>query len=173
MNRSIIALGTNIEPREQHLNGALELLAKHKSIEIKKRSSIYQTVPVGYTEQPDFLNMTIEIDTPLEALYLLDVCQEIEQQLGRERTIRYGPRTIDLDIIVYNQEDRESERLILPHPRMHERAFVLVPLMEILPHLLIPKIGKRVVDLMKELSKEDIEDVKLYRRSTDNFPKKE
>ena len=166
MNRVYVALGTNIEPREQYLQDALELLTKDKRINILKKSSIYQTVPVGYTDQPDFLNMVIEIDTSLIAIDLLDVCQEIEQNLGRKRTIRFGPRTIDLDILVYNQESRQSERLIIPHPRMHERAFVLVPLREIAPKLDVPKIKKQVVDLIDELPEEAIKDVKLYDRST-------
>jgi|SRR5690625_822898 len=166
MNRAYIALGTNIEPREDYLNQALELLTKDKRINILNKSSIYQTVPVGYVDQPDFLNMVIEIDTSLIAIDLLDVCQEIEQHLGRKRTIRFGPRTIDLDILLYNQENRQSERLIIPHPRMHERAFVLVPLREISPKLYIPQIGKYVLDLINELSAEAIEDVTLYRSVT-------
>jgi|SRR5699024_4796371 len=162
MNQAYIALGTNIEPREEYLNQAIELLEQDQRINIIKKSSIYQTVPVGYTDQPDFLNMVIEIETPLIAIDLLDACQEIEQHLGRERTIRFGPRTIDLDILLYNQENRQSERLIIPHPRMHERAFVLVPLEEISPKLYIPKIGKHVMDLINELSAEAIKDVRLY-----------
>jgi|SRR5690625_4010205 len=166
MNRAYVALGTNIEPREQYLHDALELLTKDERINILKKSSVYQTVPVGYTDQPDFLNMVIEVNTSLKAINLLDVCQEIEQNLGRKRTIRFGPRTIDLDILVYNQENRQSERLIIPHPRMHERAFVLVPLREIAPNLDIPKIKKQVGDLLDELSEEAINDVKLYGEST-------
>lgn len=173
MNRAYIALGTNIEPREQHLKHALALLGENRRIVIQKESAIYQTVPVGYTEQADFLNMVIEIDTSLVSIDLLDVCQEIESHLGRKRTIRFGPRTIDLDIIVYNQESRESDRLIIPHPRMHERAFVLVPLTEIAPDLIIPKIGKRPMDLIKQLSVEDIRDVKLYTGSANEFMEEE
>jgi len=167
MNQAFIALGTNIEPREGYLNQALELLAEDKKMEILNQSSIYQTVPVGYTDQPDFLNMVIEIKTSYMAIDLLNACQEIEQSLGRKRTIRFGPRTIDLDILLYNQENRHSERLIIPHPRMHERAFVLTPLGEISPDLYIPKVGKHVVDLINELSAEEIEDVRLYSRSID------
>lgn len=162
MNRAYIGLGTNIEPRIDYLNKALRLLKKDKRINVLKASSIYQTAPVGYTDQPDFLNMVIEIDTSLIAIDLLDVCQDIEQHLGRKRTIRFGPRTIDLDILVYNQENRQSERLIIPHPRMYERAFVLVPLKEIAPNLHIPKIEKRVIDLIEELTVDATRDVKLY-----------
>lgn len=167
MNQAYIALGTNIEPREEYLNQALALLAEDKKIEILNQSSIYQTVPVGYTDQPDFLNMVIQIKTSYKAIDLLNACQEIEQSLGRKRTIRFGPRTIDLDILLYNQENRQSERLIIPHPRMHERAFVLTPLREISPDLYIPKVGKHVVDLINELSVEAIKDVKLYSRTID------
>ena len=160
MNKAFIALGTNIEPREKHLNDALQLLVKEEGTTIQKKSSIYKTAPVGYMDQADFLNMVIEINTTLSSIDLLDSCQKIEQQLGRKRTIRFGPRTIDLDILVYNQENSETERLILPHPRMHERAFVLVPLEEIAPQFVIPKIGKSVQDLLKDQSGKSIADVR-------------
>lgn len=166
MNQAFIALGTNIEPREKYLNQALELLTKDREIVIVTQSSIYQTVPVGYTDQPDFLNMVIEIKTSYCAIDLLNTCQKIELDLGRKRTIRFGPRTIDLDILLYNQENRHSERLIIPHPRMHERAFVLTPLKEISPDLYVPKIDKYVSDLIKELSTDALKDVRLYRKST-------
>src|SRR5699024_4742896 len=102
---------------------------------IVKESSIYETPPVGYTNQGHFLNMFIAVKTSLSAIKLLDVCQCIEQQLGRKREIRFGPRTIDLDILIYNEENIKTDRLIVPHPRMHERAFVLIPLVEIAQHL--------------------------------------
>jgi 2-amino-4-hydroxy-6-hydroxymethyldihydropteridine diphosphokinase len=166
MKRVFIALGTNIEPREQHLTDAIERLTNNEYISMQKKSSIYQTAPVGYADQADFLNMVIEIGTSLTALDLLDLCQGIERCLGRKRNIRFGPRTIDLDILVYNQENRQTERLIIPHPRMHERAFVLIPLEEIAPELVIPKIDKRVADLINELSEEAIKDVNLYHSAT-------
>lgn len=173
MKRAFIALGTNIEPREKHLNDALQLLSKNESIAIRKKSSVYQTTPVGYTDQADFLNMVIRIDTSLEALDLLDVCQEIELNLGRKRTIRFGPRTIDLDILVYNQENRQTERLIIPHPRMHERGFVLIPLKEIAPELVIPTFDIRVVDMVNKLSEATINDVKQHHVSANKLPKEE
>lgn len=160
MKRAFIALGTNIEPREKHLTDALKSLAENKEIIIQKRSSIYETAPVGYTDQADFLNMVIEIKTSLTAIGLLDICQEIERNLGRKRTIRFGPRTIDLDILVYNQENSKTERLILPHPRMHERAFVLIPLQEIAPQLVVSTMEKRVVDLIDNLPDESVDDVR-------------
>lgn len=155
MNKAFIALGTNIEPRKTHLNKALTALEEGESIKITKKSSIYETEPVGYLDQKSFLNMVIEIDTSFTAINLLKYCQSIEQELGRERTIRFGPRTIDLDILVYNEEDKSTDRLTIPHPRMHERAFVLIPLNEIAPDLFIKTLGKDVHQLTKALSEED------------------
>src|SRR5699024_9592520 len=111
-----------------------------------QESSIYETAPVGFIDQADFLNMVIEVETRLSPIELLDVCQEIELRLGRERVIRFGPRTIDLDILLYNQENLETERLSIPHVRMHERAFVLVPLAEIAHSYKIVKWDKQVGD---------------------------
>ncbi|AIF42016.1 2-amino-4-hydroxy-6-hydroxymethyldihydropteridine diphosphokinase [Virgibacillus sp. SK37] len=159
MNKVYIALGTNIEPREVHLSKAIELLSNHSSITVHKKSSIYETAPVGYTDQGDFLNMVLEAYTTLSPIELLDFCQGIEQELGRKREIRFGPRTIDLDILLYNQENRKMERLIIPHPRLHERAFVLVPLKEIAPNVKIPKQDKVVTDLIDQLPRQDMKDV--------------
>lgn len=164
MNKVYIALGTNIEPRFNHLQEALQRLQEHKKISILKQSSIYETAPVGYTNQADFLNMVIQAETDCTPIELLDYCQQIEKELGRKRTIRFGPRTIDLDILLYNQENIKMERLTIPHPRMHERAFVLVPLNEIAPNTVLPLTmeNKRVVDAIKELSGNDLKDVEIW-----------
>lgn len=162
MTQAFIALGTNIEPRADHLENALEAMTKSGHITILQKSSIYETVPVGYLDQADFLNMVIEIDTLLTASDLLEVCQAIEQELGRRRTIRFGPRTIDLDILLYNQENRQTERLTIPHPRMHERAFVLVPLEEIAPGLQVPVYNKPIADLVRNLPESELRDVKKW-----------
>ncbi|HLR41545.1 MAG TPA: 2-amino-4-hydroxy-6-hydroxymethyldihydropteridine diphosphokinase [Virgibacillus sp.] len=159
MTQAFIALGTNIEPREDHFSNALRALADSAHITILQKSAIYETAPVGYLDQADFLNMVIEIDTSLSALDLLDVCQSIEQDLGRKQTVRFGPRTIDLDILLYNQEDRQTERLTIPHPRMHERAFVLVPMEEIAPDLHVPAYNKTIADLVRDLSESEMKDV--------------
>src|SRR5690625_1377286 len=159
MNQAFIALGTNIEPRKEHLEKALHLLAQDEGVKVGETSSIYQTAPVGYTEQADFLNLVIQIKTTHSSIHLLDACQKIEQQLGRNRGIRFGPRTIDLDILVYNQEDRKTDRLTIPHPRMHERAFVLIPLAEIAPSLMIPTINQQVSGLIRDLPSEAKKDV--------------
>lgn len=162
MNRAYIGLGTNIEPRKSHLDKALEKLQENKTITIMKQSSIYETAPVGYTKQADFLNMVVEIKTTLAPERLLDVCQTIEKKLGRERTIRFGPRTIDLDILLYNEESIETERLTVPHPRMHERGFVLIPLAEIAPYM---KVGEEKIDyLLSKLPKQEREDVRVWKQ---------
>lgn len=159
MNKVYLALGTNIEPRDVHLSEALNLLEADEAIVIEKRSSIYETVPVGYLDQADFLNMVIEIQTLLEPFALLELCQEIELKLGRERDIRFGPRTIDLDILLYSQENIKEDRLMVPHPRMHERAFVLVPLAEIAADAILPNTEKPVKDFLNDLPSKEIKTV--------------
>lgn len=158
MKRAYIALGTNIEPRLDHLKEAIEALYKCDQLEVQTESSIYETAPVGYVDQAHFLNMVLEVKTSLAPLELLDFCQSIEAKLGRERTIRFGPRTIDLDILVYNEEKINNERLTVPHPRMHERAFVLVPLAEIAEDLVMLE-GKSVRQYIDALPDSAIEEV--------------
>lgn len=162
MNKAYIALGTNIEPRDFYLSEALNLLEAHESIAIQKRSSIYETDPVGYEDQDDFLNMVVEIQTLLEPIALLDAIQEMEDKLGRTREIRFGPRTIDLDILLFNQEVSKEADLELPHPRLHERAFVLVPLAEIASDEVVPNTGKTVQEHLGELPRQDLESVRKW-----------
>lgn len=135
MNQSYLSLGSNMGDRFEMLRKAVGQLADHPAITVARISSLYETDPVGYTDQEPFLNMVLQLETELEALALLDICQAIEQNLNRKRLIRWGPRTIDLDILLYNQDKVKTERLVIPHPRMHERAFVMVPLLEINPGL--------------------------------------
>lgn len=132
-NTAYIALGSNIGRREEYLKKAVSLLHQHPSVEVTDISSIYETDPVGYTDQDLFLNMAAAVKTSLSPFELLDLTQRIEKELGRKRDIRWGPRTADLDILLYNRENIETEQLTVPHPRMHERMFVLVPLLEIYP----------------------------------------
>lgn len=142
MNDVFISIGSNIGERHRYLKESIELLKDRADTTVEQVSSIYETEPVGYTDQANFLNVVILIRTSLSAGDLLDVCQGIEQTLGRERTIRWGPRTVDLDILLYNQEKIEKEDLIVPHPRMAERAFVLIPLLEIAPDIKSPVTGE-------------------------------
>ena len=134
MNEVYLSIGTNIGEREKNLQQAVQALMEQSAVQVTHVSSIYETAAVGYTEQADFLNIAVAIETTLIAQEILEVCQSIENELGRVREMRWGPRTIDLDILLYNQETIETESLIIPHPRMFERAFVLVPLQEIAPN---------------------------------------
>ena len=142
MNIAYVSIGTNMGDRVRYLQQAVEFLQKTDGIELVDTSSIYETAPVGVTDQADFLNMVVCVKTILLPNELLLVCQQIEQRLGRVRTIRWGPRTADLDILLYNNDIIETETLFVPHPRMRERAFVLIPLMELSPELIDPVTGR-------------------------------
>jgi 2-amino-4-hydroxy-6-hydroxymethyldihydropteridine diphosphokinase len=135
-----IGLGSNIEDREFYLAEAIRLLHKHPDIQIRSCSSIYETDPVGFTEQAAFLNMVIKAETGLEPAELFSYMLAVEQQLGRVRDIRFGPRTIDLDLLLYGQKQLNQPELLVPHPRMAERAFVLIPLLEIADEESIPDV---------------------------------
>lgn len=155
MNRAYIALGSNIAPRMDYLRQAIEAIGDVKWMSVVKKSSIYETEPVGYENQENFLNQVIEITTQYSPLELLDACQLIENKLGRERDIKWGPRTIDLDILLYNQESIVTNQLIIPHPRMDSRAFVLVPLAELNPELIIPTTNNAVREQLSLISNQE------------------
>ncbi len=127
-----LSLGGNQGDSLEYLLQAVIALSE-KGITIKKLSSIYQTEPVGYIDQPDFLNMAVQGETQLEPIELLRCCQAVESELKRVRVQRWGPRTIDIDILFYGTEQIRQDELTVPHPRLRERAFVLVPLKEISP----------------------------------------
>ncbi|MEX2459884.1 MAG: 2-amino-4-hydroxy-6-hydroxymethyldihydropteridine diphosphokinase [Paenibacillaceae bacterium] len=135
-----IGLGSNIEDRELHLTEAIRFIQQHPAIQIRRCSSIYETDPVGFTEQAVFLNMVIQVETYLKPAELFSYMLTVEQQLGRVRDIRWGPRTIDLDLLLYGQQQSNEPELFIPHPRMTERAFVLVPLLEIADKESIPNV---------------------------------
>lgn len=136
-----IALGSNLGDREKNLDGALRMLGETEGISVTRTSSFIETDPVGYTDQPDFLNAVTEIATTLPPHALLARCNAIEQALHRKRLIHWGPRTIDLDIILYGDLVMEDQTLTIPHPRMEEREFVLRPLCEIAPQAVDPRTG--------------------------------
>jgi 2-amino-4-hydroxy-6-hydroxymethyldihydropteridine diphosphokinase len=127
-----LALGSNIGDREDYLKKAVEKISLIKSIKLLSVSRVYETDPVGYTDQPSFLNMAVLVHTSLLPLDLLNHLQEIENSLKRVRSIHWGPRTIDIDILLYGSLKVQLPDLIIPHPRMLERAFVLTPLKDIL-----------------------------------------
>jgi 2-amino-4-hydroxy-6-hydroxymethyldihydropteridine diphosphokinase len=131
MPRAYIGLGSNLGHSVDSLKRALELINSLGKTKVNKVSSLYVTEPVGYENQPWFYNCVAEIETELHPVELLSQLQQIENLLGRVRDIRWGPRTIDLDIILFNGFESNTEELTVPHPRMEERAFVLVPLDEI------------------------------------------
>lgn len=147
--RAYIALGSNLGDRLEQMQSALDQLASG-SIELRRVSALYENRAVGMGEASPFLNALVEVATSLDPLALLDRCLEVEAQLGRVRTRQWAPRTIDLDVIAYDELELRSERLKLPHPRIEERDFVLFPLRDIAPDLRIR--GQRVADLAKTLS---------------------
>ncbi|WP_409290949.1 2-amino-4-hydroxy-6-hydroxymethyldihydropteridine diphosphokinase [Peribacillus sp. SCS-37] len=159
-----LSLGSNIKDRLEHLTSAVRSLAGDPSVRVAKVSSIYETDPVGYTGQDCFLNIAVEVKTFLSPAELLEKCQSIERELGRKRVIRWGPRTIDLDILLYNHENIETESLSVPHPRMHERAFVLVPLLELNPSLKDPVSQTLLADFLEAIP--DKEGVRLWKQKS-------
>jgi 2-amino-4-hydroxy-6-hydroxymethyldihydropteridine diphosphokinase len=161
-NIAYISLGSNMGDRKTYLEEAVDILSSHGDIEITSVSSIYETDPVGYTEQGKFLNMVVEISTDLNPEVLLHQCLQIEEDLGRKRQFKWGPRIIDLDILLYNDENIESEILQIPHPRMQERAFVLIPLLEIAPSLMHPKFKAPFIDILDDIP--DKEGVRLWKQ---------
>jgi 2-amino-4-hydroxy-6-hydroxymethyldihydropteridine diphosphokinase len=143
--RGFIGLGSNLGDRRANLQRAVELLEGYEGIRVLKASRVYETDPVG-PPQPDYLNAVLEIATTLSPGRLLGAAHDVEQQLGRVRTERWGPRTIDVDLLTYGDERIDEPDLQIPHPRMHERAFVLVPLLELSADPPLPG-GRRVSEL--------------------------
>lgn len=152
--RAWLGIGSNIGDMAATLDRAVAALAATPGIAVVARSSDYRTPPWGKTDQPWFLNGAVGIETSLDPHALLDACQAIERDLGRVREERWGPRIIDLDVLAYEGAAVEDERLVLPHRYVRERAFVLVPLAEIAPDLVIG--GERVTDALAKLDKAGI-----------------
>jgi 2-amino-4-hydroxy-6-hydroxymethyldihydropteridine diphosphokinase len=153
--RVFIALGTNLGDRQANLQTARESLVPE--IMIQNCSSVYETPPWGYEHQPSFLNQVLEVQTALEPLPLLAALKAIEAQMGRLKTFRFGPRLIDLDILFYGQRVLDSEHLTIPHPRLGERAFVLVPLNEIAPDFVHPTFNQTITALLQKVDTEGVE----------------
>ena len=149
-----LALGTNLGDREANLRLAKERLAPKAIIE--QESSIYITPPWGYADQPEFLNQVIKVRTSLGPRRLLKWLKVIEQTMGRQETFRNGPRLIDLDILFYGQRVIERKTLCIPHPRLHDRAFVLVPLCEIAPDFHHPRLKTTVQALLSQVDTQGV-----------------
>ena len=142
-----LSLGSNLGDREGHLKRALDAL-QSRNTRVARISSLYETEPVGFAAQPWFLNLAVKIAARIPPRPLLDFCLGIERSLGRARTFRCAPRTIDLDILLYGNEIVEEPSLTIPHPRMAERRFVLLPLAEIAPEALHPALRRTVLSLL-------------------------
>ncbi|MFB7640378.1 2-amino-4-hydroxy-6-hydroxymethyldihydropteridine diphosphokinase [Peribacillus butanolivorans] len=161
VNISYLSIGSNLGDRLVTIQSAFQLLAENSHIELVACSSLYETDPVGYADQDCFLNAVFKVKTDLKPEELLRTCMQIEQGLGRKREVRWGPRTLDLDILLYNHENIETEILSVPHPRMQERAFVLVPLMEVDPDIKLPQMYTPLSGLLEQIP--DKEGVRLWK----------
>ena len=157
MSRVYLALGSNLGDRQANLHSAVE--AMPSAVNPVAVSTVYETPPWGYLDQPAFLNQVIGAETSLEPLELLRYLKRLERKLGRKPGVRYGPRLIDLDILLYDDLVFDDPQLVIPHPRLAERAFVLVPLAEIAPDLRHPVLGVSMTQLLAGL---DTSGIKPY-----------
>ena len=139
MTQAYLGLGSNIGDRQAYLAAAIKAIAHLPKTSLLKQASYYETKAWGLEDQADFLNSVCLIETTLTAVELLRACLAIEQELGRERLVHWGPRVIDIDVLLYGDEMISTKELTLPHPYIEERAFVLVPLLELTPDLISPK----------------------------------
>ena len=146
-----LGLGSNLGDKLQFITKAIDQISKLENVEIKRTSSMIETKPYGKTDQPDFINCVIELDTDLLPEELLKKCLYIENQLGRIRNEKWGPRTIDIDMLFYEDEIIDTELLVLPHPQLHKREFVLISLNELCPDIVHPKLNKKIRDIFMEL----------------------
>jgi len=149
-----LALGTNLGNRLGNLRAALTALASQ--VRIMAKSRIYETQPWGFTDQPAFLNIAVRIETDLSPAALLTFLKKLEADLGRTPTFRNGPRLIDLDILFYNNLILNPPPLVIPHPRLHERAFVLVPLADVGAEVVHPLFKKSVAELLSETGQQGV-----------------
>ena len=144
-HRAYLGIGSNLGDRESYVNGAMQALRTHDRIRLTRVSELLETAPYGGVEQDDFLNGALEIETLLSPEELLDALHEIENEAGRKRTLRWGPRTLDLDILFYDRLVYESDRLVIPHPDLENRTFVLRPLSTLTPGYRHPRSEERRV----------------------------
>lgn len=157
MTDAYLGLGSNLGDREAMLRAAIAALDATPDVRVTAVSSLYETPPWGPVPQGPYLNACVALDTTLSPRELLTLCLAIERDHGRERAIRWGPRTLDIDVLLYGDEAIDEEGLIVPHPRMTERAFVLVPLAEIAPELSIG--GRAIRDILSGVETDEIRKV--------------
>jgi 2-amino-4-hydroxy-6-hydroxymethyldihydropteridine diphosphokinase len=155
MNVIYLSLGSNIGRRLDFIKAAVDKLSEH--IKIIEKSALYETAPWGKTNQPKFLNLCLKAETDLNPNELLSFVKEVELGAGRNSKEKWGPREIDVDILFYDDDRLQSKNLTIPHPHLHERAFVLVPLNEIAADFIHPVLKKSVAELTKNVSKSGVE----------------
>ena len=158
MTIAYVGLGANIGEPGRQLRAAIEELMNLPGSKSVLASSVYSSAPLGHADQPDFLNAVVRLDTALAPEHLLGQLQEIEKRHGRERPFAGAPRTLDLDLLLYGDEAIASPRLTVPHPRMHERAFVLKPLLELDPAIAVPGKGTAAT-LLSACSSQKVEKI--------------
>lgn len=153
-HKAYIVVGSNLGNKEENIKQAINNINESVLAKVTKQSKIYETAPVGNLEQDNFLNRVVQVKTLLEPRELMELLLNIEKELKRERIIKWRPRTVDLDIILYDDCITSFEEVIIPHPRMHERMFVLEPLCDIAPYLMHPVLNKRIYQLKEELEEQ-------------------
>jgi len=156
MARAVIGLGANLGDPAAQLRAAIAAIGRLPHTRIVASSSFYRTAPVGFAAQPEFVNAAVSIDTGLEPRALLDALKAIESAAGRKRSFKDAPRTLDLDILLYDDRTIDESGLTVPHPRMHERAFALAPLVEIEPDAVVPGRG-RAADLLAQCADQQVQ----------------
>ncbi|PKO02720.1 MAG: 2-amino-4-hydroxy-6-hydroxymethyldihydropteridine diphosphokinase [Chloroflexi bacterium HGW-Chloroflexi-5] len=158
----ILALGSNLGDRFENLQQALKDISLRVSI--IKISSVYETPPWGYSDQPVFFNQVLSGNTSLNPVELLTFVKNIENSMGRVKNFQNGPRLIDIDILLFGEKIIDSEKLVIPHPRMLERGFVMLPLAEIEPELIIPGTNKKVLELLQNVDKTGIQKLEFEKK---------
>ena len=152
MGQAFIGLGSNEGDRLANLSQAIAALGRIPGIRVTQVATLFETKPVGGPEQEDFLNTVVELDTELTPQSLLEAVKQLERHMGRQPSSqRWGPRPIDLDILLYNDLLLDEEHLTIPHARLHERRFVLEPLSQLAPHVIHPRVGRSIAELLAQL----------------------
>ena len=155
MAHAFVGLGANLGDPVAQVTKAIADLAALDETRVVRSSSLYRTAPIGHTDQPDFVNAVVLLDTGLAPRKLLETLLDIERAAGRERSFPNAPRRLDLDLLLYGKQTIDEPGLVVPHPRMHERAFVLAPLVEIAPDAVVPGRG-RAAALLRAVSDQDV-----------------